>query len=268
MSFMSSPLTKTTPLTDGDTPLLTVAGVKQMEAEYLADVQLLAELPARIARKKQRLDAARLFMPEASDLVLHNEAGKTVAAPIASAKIIPTEATTQRLPLPEGSTLIGAIDFILRTDGRGLSHKELMTRLEDYSFGPQLQKSDKGFYNGISRLYARGKLVKSGGLLYAESVAEDMKKSGKSLTDLTADIQRRTNSSASFVVEILQSHPRGLSAAELKQILNGMPEAPKSIREHGQYIYNVLSTLMASGTIVKKDGKYALAQSSLPSILS
>lgn len=67
-------------------------------------------------------------------------------------------------------------------------------------------------------------------------------------------------SESSLVVEVLGNYQKGLTAPELKKLVAAREDAPKSLQLHGQYIYNVLSTLMGNGTVMRKNGIYRLAK--------
>ena len=131
----------------------------------------------------------------------------------------------------------------------GISHRDLLAALKQTELGGRVAPGEKGFYNAIGKLAEKGLLVKAGGLLYHRAVADRLVESGQSLPDMTPEVNRRPGSSAAFVVEALIGHPKGLTAPDLKKIVSARADAPKSLREHGQYIYNVLSTLMGSGAV-------------------
>lgn len=63
--------------------------------------------------------------------------------------------------------------------------------------------------------------------------------------------------SVGIVLRVLRSHPSGLLAPDVKKIAITHPEASKSLREHGQYLYSILDTLEGRGEAVKgEDGKW------------
>jgi hypothetical protein len=60
-----------------------------------------------------------------------------------------------------------------------------------------------------------------------------------------------------IVLSVLQDHPQGLAAPDVKRKAAEHPEAPVSLKEHGQYIYSVLDTLKIRGQAERgEDGKW------------
>ena len=242
---------------DSDEPLLTVAAVRALKADYEADVRLLAELPARVEQKKVRLDAATLFLPSGFNWM------EPVAEQIAPSAIPATaeQPSKSSEAIPDGRiSWTGEMTKALAKLPSGITHKDLLAILKKTELGERQSTGEKGFYNAIGKLAEKGVLVKSGGLLYHRDVADRIKATGASLPDMTFDASRRAGSSASFVVEALQANPKGLTAPALKQIVGSREDAPKSLREHGQYIYNILSTLMGSGAVSRRAGVYKLTR--------
>lgn len=141
---------------------------------------------------------------------------------------------------------------------RGIPHKELLTKIIEKHPTLEQSQGDKGFYNAVARLAKGGEITKFGGLLYSTRVVNLLREKGEKLPDMTLEVRRRAGGSAQIVIEILEKHPGGLSGPDLKKVVAEIPEAPKSVREHGQYIYNILATLMGSGVVTKKDGIYRL----------
>lgn len=233
--------------------LLTVADVRALKSDYEADVRLLAELPARVEFKKRRLDAALLFMPPGIDLDLPEPEPEPqiVAAP----EEAPPPAETPGKP-----SWTSEMARILASQQGGMTHKDLQQAIRETDFGKQANPGDKGFYNAISRLSEKGVVVKAGGLLYHSDVTNRILARGEALPDLTIDLNRRAGSAGSLVVEVLGNYPKGLTAPELKKLVAAREDAPKSLQDHGQYIYNVLSTLMGNGTVLRKNGIYRLAK--------
>lgn len=249
-----------------DAPLLTVAGIRALHAEYQAKMRLLKQLPDEIISLKDRLDAALLFAPKGLDL-----SAVDVEKPVVDTRITPgvgkiavSVPTTKRrksriIRSRNGKlTWTAAVMGALIHAGAGLSHRDLKAKIAKTELASRLKTSEKGFYGAIAKLADSGKLIKSGGLLYSRKVAEKLQKNGKSLPDKTAESRRR--GSAPVVLEVLRDFPSGLTPAQLKQLMAAKPDAPKSIREHGHYIYSILAPLVASGEVKKLDGVYRLAE--------
>lgn len=249
-----------------DAPLLTVADIRALNAEIQADSRLLAELPKRIAAKKARLAAALLFAPEGLSLSADAEKKSRIdtrinpeTAVVTGGERMPKRRIVRIIKARNGRlTWTAAVMGALNHSDGGLSHRELKAKIAKTELASRFKTSDKGFYGAIGKLADSGKLVKFGGLLYARKVAEKLQKNGKSLPDKTAESRRR--GAGAFVVEVLREFPTGLSTAQIKQLVSAKPEAPKSIKEHGQYIYSILAPLIKSGEVQKLDGIYRLAE--------
>ena len=247
--------------------LLTVADIVRYKADYEADVRLLEELPARIKLKKRKYEAALMFAPPGFD------------------PDTPVAVTPARLPIPtrqpepepdkpfelvqeaeeietEGRvTWIGELRRLLAAANRGVAHQEALASLKSTPLGDRTSAGDKGFYNAVSRLEKRGELVKASGLLYSKKMADEMVARGEPLPGQSLESRRRAGSSAAIVLQVLREHPEGLIAPDLKDAAAAVPGAPESIAKHGQYIYNVLSTLIGQCEVEKDaNGVYRIRE--------
>lgn len=234
----------------GDDPKLPADYILKLKAELDSEIRLYAELPARIAEKKTRLNAAMQFAPDGFDL------DKEIAAKSKKKPASPERQKTQ----PATPTWIGEVENVVAASPRGISHQEVLSAVKNTALGKNQSKGDKGFYNAIARLAKRGLIVKAGGLLYSAKLAQEMKKRGEALPDVSAEVGRRRNGSGAIVLRVLSNYPNGLPGPEIKRIVAEMPEAPRSMREHGQYIYNILGTLIGSGAVARDGGVYRLTR--------
>ncbi|WP_343724555.1 hypothetical protein [Herbaspirillum huttiense] len=236
--------------------------ILQLKAELEADIRLFDELPTRIALKKKRYEAALLFAPADFDPNMSSPSREntieSVAPPSkqqpAEFNLIPPEqeVTRSRVYWHE------AIMSVLESSQKGLPHKEVLTMVK--SAFPQIPSSngEKGFYNAVAKLDAHNRIVKHGGLLYSAKLIKEMTERGEALPE--AEFRRRAGGSSDIVLSILREHKEGLTGAQLKEIASDFPDAPRSLRDHGQYIYNILATLIGTGAIVKVNGIYKLSQ--------
>lgn len=253
--------------THDDAPLLTVASIRELRDDLDADLRLQKELPRRIEQKRARLEAALMFAPEslrnekasASDTrpkqTIKPQSKKTAPLP-AKAKLKPAPATRIIKARNGKKTWTVTIMKALRQADTGLSHRDLRAAMEKLGMARRLESSDKGFYGGIAKLIHAGEVIKSGGLLYARGVAEALERQG-ALPDKTAESRQRGGTSA-LVLEVLRGFPTGLNGPQLQQLVAARPDAPKSLRDHRHYIYNVLATLVGAGQVMKVDGVYRL----------
>lgn len=146
--------------------------------------------------------------------------------------------------------------MILEDAMGGLPHKQLLQMArEKYQFPPS--NGEKGFYNAVAKLVNAGAVVKHGNLLFADKVIKEITAKGGALP-VVPEMARRAGSSAELIHQVLVQHPDGLSGPDLRNIVAGLPEAPKSLREHAQYVYNILGAMMGTGEVSKVDGIYRL----------
>ena len=60
---------------------------------------------------------------------------------------------------------------------------------------------------------------------------------------------------------LLDAKPEGLTGPEVKQAVANMPGAPQSLMDHGQYIYNLLASVIGAGAVERSDNLYRLTES-------
>lgn len=150
-----------------------------------------------------------------------------------------------------------AILHVLDSADGGLPHQAVM-RAARAQFDLPPSNGEKAFYNALAKLAQAGAVIKHGNLLFSEKTMAAAKANG-SLPPLPT-VARRAGSSAELVLSILWGHPNGLTGPQLRDAMRDVPEAPKSLYEHGQYIYNVLAPLVGTGEVVKtEDGFYRIS---------
>lgn len=221
--------------------------------------RLYEQLPQEISECKRIYEAALIFAPKNFDPSVKSSSTEqgVLFQPVAKKAKLGIE----KQPRAERKSWATSVKNVLDSAGRGMNRKELFEAVRLNNPDLPVSAGEKGFYNAIAKVLERGNLVKHGDLLFSSQLVEDMKSRGEELPE-TPERRIRSGGSADFVLNALQSHPTGLTAPEIKKIVGDIPEAPKSIREHGQYIYNILATLMGSGAVVKKDGIYSVVTTS------
>lgn len=258
-----------------DTPMLTFADFRKMQAELEDELRLQKELPRRIEEKRRLIKAALLFAPKGFGQERKEKARNSGRRPKRPPEV---SKTARKSPPPQiakassksstsaakiirsrsgQQTWTSEIKKALEKAGEGLSHKALRTAMEKSGMSARLRVSDKGFYGGISKLLHAGQIIKSGGLLYSRAVATELQKRGKPLPDKTAELRER--GASALLAEVLEGFPGGLKAPQLQQLIGARQDAPASIREHRHYIYSILKTMIKSGRVTKTDdGIYRL----------
>lgn len=217
------------------------------------------ELPAQIERLQKRYEAALLFAPPGFDPAAAENpsfAGMAKSGGVveSESKIDPDFALTAPVNNRNGKTSwVSAIRDALNILGRGVSHSQLINFVRQSN--PELSLgNNKNFYNAISRLVDRGEVIKRDGLLYSSAV-EIMEVSNPAGASLES---QRRGGAADIVISVLRAVSEGMTAAEIRDVAGGMPSAPRSLREHGQYIYTILAGLKEAGVIEKEGSRYKL----------
>lgn len=234
--------------------------IRELKQKLDEDQALLAALPGRIEEARRLYEAALLFAPQG-----FGQSDAEAAAPkakTAKRKIILVRARkrVQHAKPSRKPSWVSALMKTLITENRGMSHKELLLGARKIAPLLPLSTGEKAFYNAIAKLAERGELVKHGGLLYSGQYVQKLRESGRGLPVLPSEPPPRSGSSGEFVLAALRDHPSGLTAPALRNLLSQKPNAPKSLREHGQYVYNILSTQIGKGVVVKDGSIYRCSE--------
>jgi hypothetical protein len=220
--------------------------------------RLYAQLPAEIEDLAVRFKAAMVFAPPNFDPSKPAEKTPSPAATGSRERVQLIDTLSQkRSPVPLKP--IGwrkALQILLDDATEGVAHKSLLNMAREKYALPS-SEGEKGFYNAVSKLINAGQAVKHGNLLFSSAVYEILKKNDELPKIL--ETQRRSGSSAELTHMVLSKFTDGLTGPELRKALSQIPDAPKSLREHGQYVYNILGTMMGTGEVVKENGIYRLS---------
>jgi len=246
-----------------DTPIyLPEASILAIKKSLDAKRRLYEKLPSEIEALSKRYEAAMLFAPPNFDPEQALE--KESEAPVKEINVVtlPPPATRKvavKRKIEKTVKPIGwrkGLQIILEGAEDGLSHQPLLTIARDtYKFPPSV--GEKGFYNAIAKLINAGAVVKHGNILFSSNIYTRRK--GGGTLPVLQETQRRAGSSAELIYSALEAHPEGLTGPGLKTVVSAMPGAPKSLREHAQYVYNILGAMMGSGEVIKTYGVYRLA---------
>lgn len=240
---------------------LSVEFIRQLKHELEDDIRLLEELPERISQKKRRYEAALMFAPAGFDpdgAPLPEVEEDAVDGAVAPEFVLIPADNVRESNAPSWTKAIQKV--LDRSDG-GLTHKELLFKVREEFPAMPVSTGEKGFYNGVSKLAYRKTLLKHGVQLYSSKVVDAIHARGDTLPEAPS-VQTRSGSSGEIIMAILGTHAEGLSAQDLKLLVNNVPDAPASLKKHSQYIYNVLATLIGSGQVVKVGSMYRLPEKS------
>lgn len=253
---MSKPLVKKSP----SVQYLDERFILSIKHELDEKTRLYEELPAQIEELVKRFNAAMVFAPPGFDPAKPLEAkppeAQTTVAPrpiVASAPKKPTPAKPPVAEKPIGWRR--GLQILLEEQKEGMTHQALLKEARA-KYQLPASEGEKGFYNAIAKLVNAGSVVKYGFLLFTAANYAQKERAGD-LPPLES-AQRKVGTSADLIREVLKKKPDGLTGPELRKIMASIPEAPKSLRDHGQYIYNILGNMMGAGDVVKENSIYRL----------
>jgi hypothetical protein len=259
-------------------PFLTADDILAKRKEIKRDELQLEQISERLNQNRQ-LFAAMLTIvpPELRQQFLVDDAGCTAgdlfgASPVATAKkksvfsatVMPMSPRTKNTRATNPQSFATALTEMVKNAGdQGITHRELIEKVKKTEFAEKGTKnSAKAYYNNVGKLFHRGLLVKHGELLFYKEIFDKLTKAGTLPPQQITTVTR--GGAAQIAMDILRKYPGGLTSVELKKHIVAEPTAPKSIEKHGQYIYNILATLMGSGKVTRIGGIYRAAETARP----
>lgn len=244
--------------------LLTLEDVRAKRRDIVLAEKELVRLSAKLETDRKEFQQMLVFVPMAlRDQILSDDADEDLfsrpperskpATKTKSAK--PKKSAIADGPRSEGHKFSAFIVDLVSKSRAGISHSELKSAVQDSEYASRLEDQAKAYHRAVSKLIARKEIVRHGARFYAHAVYQVLKKNGD-LPPIEEGLSLRENGAAKITLEVLQGHPDGLTGRDLKVLVGADPAAPKSVSEHGQYIYNVLATLIGSGRVVKNGNLY------------
>lgn len=243
--------------------LLTLEDVRSKRREIVLTEKELVRLSAKLETDRKEFQQMLVFVPAAlRDRILSDEADPDLFGiperpkPTAKPKPAkPKRSVSPNSPHSQGYRFSTFITELVNKSRAGMSHAELKAAVQGSEYASRLEDQAKAYHRTISKLVARNEIVRHGSRFYARSVYQVLKKNGD-LPDIEEGVSLRENGAAKITLEVLQGHPDGLTGPDLKVLVGADPAAPKSVAGHGQYIYNVLATLIGSGRVIKNGNLY------------
>jgi len=243
--------------------LLTLEDVRAKRRDIVLAEKELVRLSAKLETDRKEFQQMLVFVPAAlRDRILSDDAEPDMFVPperpkpaIKAKPIKPKRAVVADGPRSEGYKFSAFITDLVSKSRTGISHSELKAAVQGSDYASRLEDQAKAYHRAVSKLVARKEIVRHGGRFYARPVYQVLKKNGD-LPPIVEGVALRENGAAKITLEVLQGHPDGLTGPDLKVLVGADPAAPKSVAEHGQYIYNVLATLIGSGRVVKNGNLY------------
>lgn len=233
--------------------------IKGIKARLDERERLFAELPALIENDRKLYAAALLFAPLDFDPDGAAASGETEkpakASPKAKALGSPKKDKGKGVRKPRPNSWRALIQRHLDETRDGTTHKDLLNAIRRNHNMP-ISDGEKGFYNAVGKGLQAGEIVKRSGYLYSAKIVQELEHKGALPPEQPAP--PRTGQSTIVTKRVLQKYPEGIAGPALKKLVAAEPDAPKSMREHGQYIYNVLGAMIGMGIVVKKDNLYVL----------
>ena len=210
--------------------LLTLEQVHSWRRERDALSTKIASLQDELDLMNERLEAARIFLPDHSRAAL--DAGS--AGPVRVTRFI--------------------LD-LLRDAERGLTAEEIVDagELQTFSDPGANESAELAVQAGLSRLHNKGRIKKRGELFYSAEYAE---KHG--LPELTtAGVGLQVG-----VARALEGKADGLTAAEIILALKADPETADRVERNKQYPYAVLYRMAQAGELERNGKAYRLPDAS------
>jgi hypothetical protein len=249
--------------------LLSTADVIAMRDEIEELRRELQATTARLAEKERKFEAALLFLPEGTNVA---------ALKIRQVKAAPSRKRMEQPKLPEVTnapspkargpainnplTWKGAVMKVLNTAGKGLTHAAIIEALGQSEIADTVEANRKGYYNAITRLEERDRLiVRRGSLIYSRQVIEDLMARGAPIPEqdpTQPSKPRGTPTTRDHVKAILIENPDGLEGPVLIELLKKRECVTKSVFDHDQFVYTLLGKMIESNEIVKVDRAYRL----------
>jgi hypothetical protein len=260
-------------------PLLTLDDVRAKRRAIVGAEAEIARISAQLEADIKEFQQMLVFVPKAlRDRIMAEDpspAPDLFTSPVLPAVRPPSPkairaAITKAAPVRDGSRSQGHefsnfITDLVNKSPAGISHAELKAAVESSPHAHRLDDQAKAYYRTVGKLVAREKIVRHGLKFYSSSVYEVLKKTGE-LPQLEEGVSLRENSAARITLEVLQKHANGLSGPDLKVLVGADPDAPRSVTEHGQYIYNVLATLIGTGRVEKHGSLYRVVDMARPRV--
>lgn len=238
-----------------DAPILTVAGIRAMKADCEADEKLLAELPERLAKKKQRFEAALLFVTEEQRTAIYaaEDAEGEKAEPLELTNPESRRFQTERAGKP---TWTGLIMRVLQSASEGLIHDQIMDEITKLHppFDRHLDENSKRYYNAISKLETRGEIVKHAARFYTPELMHNLIKDGEELPEDDVDTnQPKEYTSGWFIALALKGADDGMSPSEIRDALKDDEGVPPALMTSKSFLFNILKQLQMDGFVVKDE---------------
>lgn len=252
--------------------LLTLEDVRAKRRDIVLAEKELVRLSDKLEADRKAFQQMLVFVPAAlRDRILSDETDPDLFGvsesrePATRTKrpIKPKRAAVANGPRSQGYKFSAFITDLVSKSRAGISHTELKVAVQGSEYAIRLEDQAKAYHRTISNLVSRKEIVRHGNRFYARSVYEVLKKNGD-LPAIEEGVSLRENGAAKITLEVLQGHPDGLTGPDLKVLVGADPAAPKSVAEHGQYIYNVLATLIGSGRVAKNGNLYQAVEKMRP----
>ena len=255
--------------------LLTIDDVRAKRRAIVDGERELVRITEKLEVDRRAFQQMMFFVPEGMRAQIADD---VTPAPdlFRASEAAPTE--TQRMGITLRRTRPAAANgqqsagfeftaFILDVVGKsrdGIGHAELKAAVQNTKHAARLKDQAKAYHRTLGKLIARNDLVRHGSKFYDPAVYEVLKKNGELPEVEEGASGREIGAAARLTLEVLQAHPVGLSGPDLKVLVGADPDAPKSVKGHGQYIYNVLATLIGTGKVIKEGPLYRIAEKTRP----
>lgn len=240
--------------------------LREMRRAMVAIEHKIASLSKELQDYQAKFDAVKVLASPEEWAALLEESTPAEAAPEPE----PSQAASQKPPKAPArkarrtASASGLLINVLRNAPGGVSHRDLAQALAGTEYVSLLENGNKGYYRVMARALKKGEVIKHANLNFHPAVYQRLKASGQLPKEEPDNMRVRAHSAAAITLGVLNDFPQGLTGPELKVKVGAHRDAPRSVREHGQYVYNILATLIGGGYVYKDGNKYRIVETARP----
>ncbi len=231
-----------------------LASVAELKVQ-LREVQVrIADDQAKERSIQKRIDGALEFLGEGGEV--------RAAAAGASSDVQNISSEAGAPGRPSGRPGTWTAFFYDRLNGRngGMTLKELLATIPGTEYAEKLAAGRNGFYTSVSKLTADGKLVRRKDTVYLPHIAA--KVDAGEIVEPPREPKADKRGVYLLIELVVRGGPAdGMKAADVVDVMRGMPEAQPYLRRNTQLVYATLSRMVQAGLLERNwQGRYRVAE--------
>lgn len=239
--------------------VLTVDDVRQWKARLASIDSEIAALQHQKEGLSRKLAAAAMFLDvDAIEAVEAKEndgpAVKAEPETLSTSQISINDAKPKRRRNYGRPTWRDVILEAVAGAEMGLTYAELRSAVRRTSLGPQLEQSDKGYHNAISRCAAAEEVVRDHGRVFTPDAFKRFMAAVEAGTASTAVTQPFAYSPmGEAILDIVAARPGQLNGKGIIHELRKDTEFNATLTPHETSAYNIIARLVRRGQLVRRD---------------